>query len=44
LIEAGPRILPSFHPKLAGRVTRDLEGLGVQVWASSLVTDVDAKG
>ena len=44
LIEAGPRILPSFHPKLASRVTRDLESIGVQVWTSSFVTSVDQQG
>jgi len=42
LIEAGPRILPSFDAKLSQRVTRDLESFGVQVWTSSLVTSVDA--
>jgi len=44
LIEAGPRILPSFDAKLSQRVTRDLESFGVQVWSSSLVTDVDGQG
>ncbi|MDT8445618.1 MAG: NAD(P)/FAD-dependent oxidoreductase [bacterium] len=44
LIEAGPRILPSFHPSLASKVVRDLESLGVQVWNSSTVTDVNAEG
>lgn len=44
LIEAGPRILPSFSEKLAGRATRDLEKLGVQVWANSMVTNIDATG
>ena len=44
LIEAGPRILPSFAPELAGRAVRDLEGLGVQVWTSSPVSKVDADG
>jgi NADH dehydrogenase len=44
LIEAGPRILPSFPEALASRATRDLEGLGVQVWTSSPVTRVDARG
>ena len=44
LIEAGPRILPSFSPSLSGRAMRDLEGLGVQVWTDSRVTDVDAEG
>src|SRR5688572_626164 len=31
LLEAGPRILPSFQEKQAVRATRDLEGMGVQV-------------
>ncbi|WP_106089394.1 NAD(P)/FAD-dependent oxidoreductase [Enhygromyxa salina] len=44
LIEAGPRIMASFHEKLASRATRDLESLGVQVWTNSLVTKVDASG
>jgi NADH dehydrogenase len=44
LIEAGPRILPSFPESLARRATRDLETLGVQVWTSSPVTRVDASG
>jgi NADH:ubiquinone reductase (H+-translocating) len=44
LIEAGPRILPSFPESLARRATRDLEALGVQVWTSSPVTRIDATG
>jgi NADH dehydrogenase len=44
LVEAGPRILPSFAPELASRAVRDLESLGVQVWTNSLVTDIDADG
>ena len=44
LIEAGPRILPSFPAELARRATRDLESLGVQVWTSSAVTGIDAQG
>jgi NADH dehydrogenase len=44
LIEAGPRILPSFDDSLASRTVRDLEELGVQVWTSSLVTRVDENG
>jgi NADH dehydrogenase len=44
LIEAGPRILPSFPPELARRATRDLESLGVQVWTASAVTGIDATG
>jgi len=44
LIEAGPRILPSFPPELARRAMRDLESLGVQVWTASAVTGIDATG
>jgi NADH dehydrogenase len=44
LIEAGPRILPSFTPEQVRRAMRDLEGLGVQVWTASAVTGVDAEG
>ena len=44
LIEAGPRILPSFGDALAGEATRDLEQLGVQVWTSSPVTGMDRDG
>jgi NADH dehydrogenase len=44
LVEAGPRILPSFSASQARRATRDLEGLGAQVWTSSVVTGVDQHG
>ncbi|MCH7868334.1 MAG: NAD(P)/FAD-dependent oxidoreductase [Myxococcales bacterium] len=44
LIEAGPRILPTFDDKLAARAVRDLESLGVQIWTESPVTDIDASG
>ena len=44
LIEAGPRILPMFSEKQAGRAARDLEKLGVQIWNSTLVTNVDDDG
>jgi NADH dehydrogenase len=44
LIEAGPRILPSFSEALARRAMRDLEALGVQVWTASPVTRIDASG
>ena len=44
LIEAGPRILPNFHEKLAARAMRDLESLGVQVWTHARVTNVGAEG
>jgi len=44
LVEAGPRILPSFSERLASRAVRDLESLGVQVWTSSAVTHIDSEG
>jgi NADH dehydrogenase len=44
LIEAGPRILPSFSDALASRAVRDLEALGVQVFTRSPVTGIDAGG
>jgi len=44
LVEAGPRILPMFSERQASRATRDLEKLGVQVWTSTAVTQVDADG
>jgi NADH dehydrogenase len=44
LIEAGPRILPSFSEEQSIRATRDLERLGVQVWAGSSVTGIDDDG
>src|SRR4030095_16041511 len=44
LIEAGPRILPSFTEEQGARATRDLERLGVQVRTSSAVTLIDADG
>jgi len=44
LIEAGPRILPSFSSKLTSKAVRNLEGLGVQVWTNSMVTNIDKDG
>jgi NADH dehydrogenase len=44
LVEAGPRILPSFSEPLASRAVRDLEQLGVQVWTDSAVTKIDETG
>jgi len=44
LVEAGPRILPSFSEKLSSRAARDLEALGVQVWTRSAVDAIDAEG
>jgi NADH dehydrogenase len=44
LIEAGPRILPTFSETQAHRATQDLEKLGVQVWTNRKVTSVDRDG
>jgi NADH dehydrogenase len=44
LVEAGPRILPSFSEKLATRAHADLQALGVEVRTGARVTAVDAGG
>jgi NADH dehydrogenase len=44
LIEAGPRILPSFPEDLAERAARDLRDLGVEVRVNSAVTEVGPDG
>jgi NADH:ubiquinone reductase (H+-translocating) len=44
LVEAGPRILPTFKENLAARAERDLKDLGVEVRVNSFVTKVDANG
>ncbi len=44
IVEAAPRILGSFSPELASKATRSLEKLGVQVWTSSMVSNVDENG
>mgnify|MGYP006271614753 CR=1 FL=1 len=40
LIEAGPRLLPSFSPLLSERTKKDLEKLGVKVLTDSIVKEV----
>jgi len=44
LIEGGPRVLPTFSPKMSAQAARMLEGLGVTIWTSSIVTDVRTDG
>src|SRR5690606_33924469 len=44
LIEAGPRILPSFDPELSSKATSELERLGVQLWTNSTVTNINGNG
>ncbi len=43
LIEAGPRILPSFSPTLSARAQRDLEKLGVKVLTNTSVKEVKSR-
>ena len=40
LIEAGPRLLPMFSPKLSERTRKDLEKLGVNVLLNTAVAEV----
>ncbi|MFL5543161.1 MAG: NAD(P)/FAD-dependent oxidoreductase [Gemmatimonadaceae bacterium] len=44
LVEAGPRILPTFPEDLAARAQRDLNELAVEVRVNSFVTAVEADG
>jgi NADH dehydrogenase len=44
LIEAGPRVLPSFPEKLSAVAQRSLEKLGVEVRLGHAVTNCDADG
>ena len=44
LVEAGPRILPTFPEDLAARAVRDLNELGVEVRVGSFVTGVGPEG
>jgi NADH dehydrogenase len=44
LLEAGPRILPSFPEDLAARAVAQLEQLGVEVRTGAPVTDVEERG
>jgi NADH dehydrogenase len=40
LIEAGPRLLPSFSPSLSARTQKDLEKLGVKILVNTAVQEV----
>lgn len=44
LVEGGPRVLPALAPDLSAYAERALEGLGVEVRTSAMVTDLDAGG
>ncbi len=42
LVEAGPRILPSFDEKLAKAAHKSLERLGVEILTATRVTEIEA--
>ena len=44
LVEAGPRLLPSFPPKLSAVAARALTRLGVELRLGATVTSCDCKG
>ncbi|HEV7139302.1 MAG TPA: NAD(P)/FAD-dependent oxidoreductase [Steroidobacteraceae bacterium] len=44
LVEAGPRVLPSFPPSLSAKARRQLERLGVIVRTGQPVTQLDERG
>jgi NADH dehydrogenase len=44
LVEAGPRLLPSFDPKLSERARKTLARLGVEVLLNTAVTEASATG
>lgn len=43
LIEAGPRLLPSFSPSLSARTQADLEKLGVKVLVNTAVQEIQPR-
>jgi NADH dehydrogenase len=44
LVEAGPRVLAAFPPRLSKKAAKSLESLGVTVNTDHMVTDIDADG
>jgi NADH dehydrogenase len=44
LLDAAPKVLPSFGEKLGDRARRQLGEIGVEVQLGAMVTDVDADG
>jgi NADH dehydrogenase len=44
LVDAAPRILPSFDERLARRAAAKLERMGVEIRTGTRVTDIDAAG
>lgn len=44
LVEAGPRVLAAFPPRLSKKAAKSLESLGVEVAVDHMVTGIDADG
>jgi NADH dehydrogenase len=44
LVEAGPRLLPTFDPRLSEAARRALDGLGVEVRLAAMVSGCDESG
>jgi NADH dehydrogenase len=44
LVEAGPRLLPTFHPSLGVKAQRALEKMGVEVLLGQPVMEMDQRG
>jgi NADH dehydrogenase len=44
LIEAGPRVLPSFAPETSARAETTLRKMGIEVRTSTPVTEIDERG
>jgi NADH dehydrogenase len=42
LVEAGPRVLPSFDPRLSASAERELRGLGIDVRTGVAVSEISA--
>ncbi len=44
LVEAGPRVLPTYHEDLSAKAEKQLSGLGVDVRLNAKVTHIDGEG
>jgi NADH:ubiquinone reductase (H+-translocating) len=44
LVDAGPRVLATFHEELSAAAARDLAEMGVEVRTSTMVREVDTNG
>jgi NADH dehydrogenase len=44
VLDAAPRLLPSFDPRLSAKTQEQLESLGIEIQLGSMVVGVDANG